>query len=144
MFRAVARYNQTKLINHRLADPMVSSTQLILRRRNRKARKHSENTRQTGFNPLTAAGDLWRNTLIDTLPADMSITRLVRNLLNPAAGGGDENTVRSNEIALIAEINRRYSPEEVLEWHLNTEYFGNEAYGIEAAAQIYLGKSVLT
>lgn len=74
----------------------------------------------------------------------MSITRLVRNLLNPAAGGGDENTVRSNEIALIAEINRRYSPEEVLEWHLNTEYFGNEAYGIEAAAQIYLGKSVLT
>jgi membrane peptidoglycan carboxypeptidase len=41
----------------------------------------------------------------------------------------------------VAEINRRYSPESVLEWHLNTNYYGSEAYGIEAAAQVYLGKS---
>lgn len=97
-----------------------------------------------GFNPLTTAGNLWRNTLIDTLPVDMSITgRLVRNLLNPAADAWDENDARSREIALVAEINRSYSPQEVLEWHLNTEYFGNEAYGIEAASQIYLGKAAV-
>lgn len=29
----------------------------------------------------------------------------------------------------------------MLEWHLNTNYYGSEAYGIEAAAQVYLGKS---
>ena len=33
-----------------------------------------------------------------------------------------------------------YSPEEILEWHLNTNSYGKDAYGIDAAAQIYLGK----
>lgn len=106
------------------------------------AMEDSDFLQAEGFNPLTTASDLWRNMLIETLPADMSVTgRLVRNLLNPAADAWDENDARSREIALIAEINRRYSPRDVLEWHLNTEYFGSEAYGIEAASQIYLGKS---
>ena len=53
---------------------------------------------------------------------------------------GGANDARAHEIALIAEINRRYTPRQILEWHLNTDYYGNEAYGIEAAAQIYLNK----
>ncbi len=105
------------------------------------AMEDSDFLQAEGFNPLTTAGNLWRNTLIDTLPADMSITgRLVRNLLNPAADAWNENDARTREIALVAEINRIYRPQDILEWHLNTEYFGSEAYGIEAASQIYLGK----
>ncbi len=95
-----------------------------------------------GFNPLDTLVKLWRNMLIGTLPPDASITgRLVRNVIAPFADlRGSANDARAHEIALIAEINRRYTPRQVLEWHLNTDYYGNEAYGIEAAAQIYLNK----
>ena len=96
---------------------------------------------RTGFNPLQTAFDLWRNALIGTLPPDASITgRLVRSVIAPLDAKGGINDARAREIALIAEINRRYTPRQVLEWHLNTNYYGNEAYGIEAAAQIYLNK----
>lgn len=85
---------------------------------------------------------LWQNLLITTLAPDGSLTgRLVRNVVSPSpVYAGNENDARSREIALVSEINRRYTPQEILEWHLNTNYYGNEAYGIEAAAQIYLGK----
>ncbi|MBZ0290395.1 MAG: transglycosylase domain-containing protein, partial [Anaerolineae bacterium] len=35
---------------------------------------------------------------------------------------------------------RRYTPEQILEWHLNTNYYGSQAYGIDSAADIYFGK----
>lgn len=94
------------------------------------------------FDPFGTLLRLWRNILVGTLPPDGSLTgRLVRNVIEPTpVYGSDENERRSREIALVAEINRRYTPEEILEWHLNTNYYGSEAYGIEAAAQIYLGK----
>ncbi|MBL8134774.1 MAG: transglycosylase domain-containing protein [Anaerolineae bacterium] len=96
------------------------------------------------INALDMVVGLWRNWLDGTLPPDTSITgRLVRDVILPAAdtqGGGDLNSVRAQEIVLIAEVERRYSHEEILEWHFNTSYYGNEAYGIEAAAQLYLGK----
>jgi membrane peptidoglycan carboxypeptidase len=86
---------------------------------------------------------LWQNALSGPLPIDPTLTgRLVRNAIAPpgeVASAAD----REHEIALVAEINRRYSPEDVLEWHLNTNFYGNEAYGIEAAAQVYLGKSAV-
>lgn len=97
----------------------------------------------TSFNPVGVGTDIWQNALIETLPPDMSITgRLVRNLMNPEGTGAiGVNLSRQREIALVAEINRLHTPEEILEWHLNTEYYGSEAWGIEAAAQIYLGKN---
>lgn len=86
---------------------------------------------------------LWQNAFNGPLPIDPTLTgRLVRNAVAPPgeiASAAD----REREIALVTEINRRYSPEEVLEWHLNTNFYGNEAYGIEAAAQVYLGKSAV-
>lgn len=45
------------------------------------------------------------------------------------------------EVILAFEITRRYSKEKILEWYLNTNSYGNLAYGIEAAAQVYFGKS---
>lgn len=95
----------------------------------------------TGFNLFTVIEKLWANLLSGPLEADTSLTgRLVRNaiLSQQEFVTVDE---RGIEIALIAEINRLYSPQAILEWHLNTNYYGNEAYGIEAAAQVYLGKS---
>lgn len=50
-----------------------------------------------------------------------------------------EITVRrkAREIILASEITRRYSKEEILELYLNEIPYGNMAYGIEAAAEIY-------
>ena len=94
----------------------------------------------TSFDPAGTLVRLWRNIMDGPIEADQSLTaRLVRNVVAPlpeTVGAAD----RGREIALVAEINRLYTPTEVLEWHLNTNYYGNEAYGIEAAARVYLGK----
>ena len=44
------------------------------------------------------------------------------------------------EAVLAAEITRRYPKDKVLEIYLNEIYYGNLAYGIEAAAETYFGK----
>lgn len=46
-----------------------------------------------------------------------------------------------NEMILALQLERRYEKEEILEMYLNFVYFGRGAYGIEAAAQSYFGKS---
>jgi len=46
------------------------------------------------------------------------------------------------EIQLAQEIERQYTKEKILEMYLNAIYFGGGAYGIEAAARTYFGKSV--
>lgn len=47
---------------------------------------------------------------------------------------------KAKEIILAWMMNKRYSKEEVLALYLNEIYYGNLAYGIEAAAQTYFGK----
>jgi len=45
------------------------------------------------------------------------------------------------EILLAYRISQKYSKEQILEWYLNTNFYGNLAHGIEAAARVYFGKS---
>lgn len=54
-----------------------------------------------------------------------------------------ERTVRRKvrEIILAAELARIYDKDTILELYLNEIYYGNLAYGIEAAAQTYFEKS---
>lgn len=47
-----------------------------------------------------------------------------------------------NEILLALQIERELSKDEILELYVNKIYLGNRAYGIEAAAQVYYGKSI--
>src|SRR5690606_20067815 len=47
-----------------------------------------------------------------------------------------------NEILLALQIERELSKNEILELYINKIYLGNRAYGIEAAAQVYYGKSI--
>ncbi|MDT8304638.1 MAG: transglycosylase domain-containing protein [Anaerolineae bacterium] len=47
---------------------------------------------------------------------------------------------KSKEIVLAWIMNRRYEKDEILELYLNEIYYGNLAYGAEAAAQTYFGK----
>jgi membrane peptidoglycan carboxypeptidase len=56
---------------------------------------------------------------------------------------GNEPTLdrKFREALLAFEIERRYSKEQILEWYLNSAFFGNSAWGSAAAASIYYHKS---
>lgn len=47
------------------------------------------------------------------------------------------------EAVMAKKLEQEYEKEEILGFYLNTIYFGRGAYGIEAAAQAFFGKSVL-
>ena len=49
---------------------------------------------------------------------------------------------KMKEVVLALELERRYSKDRILEMYLNQVYFGHGAYGVEAAARTYFGKSV--
>ncbi len=53
----------------------------------------------------------------------------------------DDYMRKAREVLLANEVTLRYEKEQILEWYLNTNSYGNLAYGIEAAAQVYFGKT---
>jgi len=66
--------------------------------------------------------------------------QLARNLLFTAEERNNQSYERKlREAVLAAEITRKYSKDEILEIYLNENYYGNLAYGVEAAAQTYFG-----
>ncbi|MEZ4669807.1 MAG: transglycosylase domain-containing protein [Anaerolineae bacterium] len=86
---------------------------------------------------------LWENALFGSYRLDRSLTgRLVRGVIQPLPERPTSDAV-GREIALVSEIERRYTPQEILEWYLNTMDYGNQAYGIQAAARTYLGKDAV-
>ena len=57
----------------------------------------------------------------------------------------DDRTARSpmrklKEAMLAFELNRRYSKDQILEWYLSHLFYGNNAYGVEAASYRYFSK----
>ena len=90
------------------------------------------------------------------------ITRaVVGELTNTPAGGGstitqqlarrlafsyEERSARSyrrkaKEIVIAYILTERHEKDQILEWYLNEIYYGNLAYGIEAASQVFFDKS---
>ena len=49
---------------------------------------------------------------------------------------------KTKEMILALELERVYSKEQILEWYLNQIFLGRNAYGVEAGAEAYFGKSV--
>lgn len=57
--------------------------------------------------------------------------------------GDDASPDRKLEVLVLAiKIERRFSKDEILEFYLNTAYYGHGAYGVGAAAQTYWRRSV--
>jgi penicillin-binding protein 1A len=57
----------------------------------------------------------------------------------------DRNLMRKmQEVVLAMWLEHKFSKNEILELYLNRVYFGSGAYGVEAAAQRYFGKSART
>ena len=68
--------------------------------------------------------------------------QLARNLFPQQLPPREKSLRRKfSEIRLAREIERRFSKEEILELYLNHIYLGSGAYGVEAAARTYFGKS---
>lgn len=46
------------------------------------------------------------------------------------------------EAVIAAEVEKRYTKDQILEFYLNSQFFGENAYGVQAAAQEYFGKDL--
>jgi membrane peptidoglycan carboxypeptidase len=62
--------------------------------------------------------------------------QLIKNLIV----GNDPTIVRKlEEIILAPQVNNDYTKQDILTMYLNSIYYGNQAYGIDAAASVYFG-----
>jgi len=68
---------------------------------------------------------------------------IAQQLVKNATEAQDDRTIftKVREAALAFHLTRRWSKDRILTEYLNSIYFGNGAYGIEAAAQTYFGRA---
>jgi len=97
-----------------------------------------------GFDLFAMIRALWQNyqsggTVSGASTITQQLTRAL--ILSPEERAERTYTRKAREIILAAEITRRYSKDEILELYLNEIYYGNLAYGAEAASETYFGKS---
>ncbi|MEA3346198.1 MAG: PBP1A family penicillin-binding protein [Chloroflexota bacterium] len=101
-----------------------------------------------GINPEGIFRAFVNNLLGRPVQGGSSITQqLVKNVLIPPEERYKKLYSRKIKEAILAlEISRRYpgreGKDQILEWYLNYNFYGNFAYGVEAASQIYFGKHV--
>lgn len=97
-----------------------------------------------GFDPVAIIRALWQNYRTGGQGGGAStITQQLARalLLSPEERAQRTYSRKAREIILAAEITRRYSKDDILELYLNEIYYGNLAYGIEAASETYFGKT---
>jgi penicillin-binding protein 1C len=100
--------------------------------------------RHGGFDPLAIVRAFWQNlTSGETISGASTITQqLARAVLFTPEERGQRTYFRKvREAILASEIERRYSKDTILELYLNEIYYGNLAYGVEAASETYFNKS---
>ncbi|MEO6956644.1 MAG: transglycosylase domain-containing protein [Antricoccus sp.] len=93
-----------------------------------------------GFSPSGILRALWTNITQGTSQGGSTITQqYVKNAFLT-----DEKTLsrKFKELLISIKLETQYSKAEILGSYLNTIYFGRGAYGIEAAAEVYFGKTV--
>lgn len=96
-----------------------------------------------GFDVMAIARAIWQNVREgEAVSGASTITQqLARALLLSDEERAQRTLSRKiKEIVLAAEITRRYSKDQILEFYLNEIYYGNLAYGVQAAAQTYFQK----
>lgn len=96
-----------------------------------------------GLDPIGIIRALWLNLRSGEIVAGGSTitqqtTRLL--LLEPPDQSGRSLRRKLREMALALQLAARFSREDILALYLNQVYFGNLAYGLEAAAQAYFAK----
>ncbi len=85
---------------------------------------------------------MWQNYQSgETVSGASTITQQLARalLLTPEERSQQTYQRKLREAILATEITRRYTKDEILELYLNENYYGNMAYGVEAAAETYFG-----
>ncbi len=94
----------------------------------------------------THPGYDWQATLASVMGSATSPTlteQLVAHTLLPLEDASRPEAVRRLRTSVLAaDLTRRFPKDQILEWYLNTADYGNQAYGIDAAALTYFGKHV--
>lgn len=93
-----------------------------------------------GFDPLGIVRAAINTIIKGRLEGGSTLTQqLVKNVLLSS-----ERTIfrKIREFILAVQIERRYTKDEILQMYLNETPYGGTAWGIEAAAETYFGKSV--
>lgn len=96
-----------------------------------------------GFDPFAILRAFWQNLKSGaTVSGASTITQQLARalLLSPEERVSQSYMRKVREAILATEIERRYTKDQILELYLNEIYYGNLAYGIEAAAETYFGK----
>jgi membrane peptidoglycan carboxypeptidase len=95
-----------------------------------------------GYDVIGMVRALISNLRGEPIQGGSSITQqLVKNTLIPIEQRAERSYSRKiREVLLAAEITRQYPKEQILEWYLNTNFYGNLAYGIDAGSLVYFGK----
>ncbi len=83
----------------------------------------------------------WNNVTDDDVEGASTITQqYARNVADLTR---DQSYTRKLKEAVMAvKLNQQYEKDEILEFYLNTIYFGRGAYGVGAASEAYFGKPV--
>jgi membrane peptidoglycan carboxypeptidase len=87
---------------------------------------------------------LLRAVLVDlrVLTPLQGASTISQQLVRSSYLGREKTSARkTREIVLALELERRYAKEQILEFYLNQIPFGQNAYGAEAASQVYFQKS---
>jgi membrane peptidoglycan carboxypeptidase len=97
-----------------------------------------------GYDLQGIARAFWNNLTGGVVQGGSSITQqLVKNvLIDPQARTELSLDRKFKELILAIRISNEYSKDQVLTWYLNTNFYGNLAYGVEAASEVYFGKPV--
>ena len=101
-----------------------------------------------GVNPRGLGRAFLSNLRGGSVQGASSITvQLVKNvLIDPKERYVQSYARKLKEAVMAIEITRKYPGREgknqILEWYLNYNFYGNAAYGIEAAANVYYNKPV--
>lgn len=95
----------------------------------------------SGIDPKSIARAVWNN-LTDRNISEGGST-ITQQLAKNALLTQEQTLKRKVQEAFLAlQIERQYSKSEILELYLNQIYFGQGAYGVQEAAQVYFGKNV--
>src|ERR1700681_885827 len=67
--------------------------------------------------------------------------QLVKNYLLSGSAGSRSLDRKARELVLSIQLERQYTKDQILKRYLNTIFYGNQSFGVEAAAQTYFGTS---
>ena len=67
--------------------------------------------------------------------------QLVKNYLLSGSAASRSLDRKARELVLSIQLERQYTKDQILEMYLNTIFYGNQSFGVEAASQTYFGTS---